>query len=231
MRLLLLCALIPVAGSCALFPSLDGLTGDGGVGDGSINDVDAGFADGGRTLLFDDEFDGSMDPRWVVLSGTWNVVGGELVESDASSGGTIYVGGFQDAGFYEAVSSMRMTGTAPVADDAMELTVRLSQAAGNPRLLTSFEPGDWYIRFLLPPGSSFGDHALSPGSNSMQSFTLHTRLDPAGGATTVHTWVDELPGSDTYTTLTSSQVPAGTFGLVTYNHGAAFDWLRVYSIP
>jgi hypothetical protein len=196
---------------------------------GADSGSDAGDA---STLLFDDEFDqGALDPIWIVGSGNWSLVNGEATNENTVEGEFMLVQGFQDETSYEAVARLRMVGSPPTGDNAMEIAVRVSDTPPYDRLQCSFETGDWYLRYLLPNTGlgSFDDLPLSPPANAdpMAYYTLHTVVT----GQSVHCWVDEVPGSDDYTTLSPAQVPSGSFGLATYQHRVAFDWLRVYSVP
>lgn len=227
-----------VAAGC-LLPDLAATVGgsfpsaDGGLPTDASKDAGGDSSgDGGRTLLFADEFDGvALSPSWNVVRGSWSIVAGEAVQSDPKVNGFMFVNGFSGASAYEVIARMRTTGAPPVNDDAIEIAVRASATTA---LFCSFEPGDRFIRFIrvTPTGSTvFGDTPIPTGGSSTQPFTLHARLDVAAGTTTVHVWVEELPGSDAYATLGPSDLATGSFGLVTYNHSGAFDWIRVYATP
>jgi hypothetical protein len=206
-------------------------TGDGGPDTGG----DSGGSGDAGGYLFDDEFGGAaMSASWLLSNGTWMQGGGEATETSSAGGTMIWVNGFDTATDYEVVVGARMTGATPVSDNAMEVLVRVSATTMNYHEQCSWEPGDKFLRIFDVPRTRTNDldsAMITQTIDPLGSYTMHARMVGA----TLHCWVDGVAGADLTLTFTGTQLAngesAGSFGVGTYNHTVAFDYIRVTAIP
>ncbi len=202
---------------------------DSGPGtDGGTQELDGGTVGADASSCFYDDFEDGVLDGWQIEAGDWSAVGGEARQGDfRASLAYMFAEETTRLTNYRIRSQFRL-----VRDDgpgAIEVDFRIDPAQTGSQYFCNWEPntGDFLVMWQSPSITTEVIDMLTIDTDTISGFDVNApiTMNIEVRGSTIHCWLDEIPGADL--TVTDARHPTGAVGFKTYALSAAYQFLEV----